>query len=111
MSNVFSFRLDEKNPREARAIAVLMRMQKQGFKPRYILVEALLSLESTQHNKGSVPRLDDISQQISRIQEQLANMGSGNITTEPAGQSQPDLQNTFLTSIRQAARPGLRDRA
>ena len=40
MSQVFSFRLDEDNPREAQALQVIKTWASKGYSLRYILVEA-----------------------------------------------------------------------
>jgi len=108
MSKVISFRLDESNPREAEAMEVLKSMQKQGYKLRHILVEALLNLEGNWKKQVSLSQLDDISHQIAQVQDQLANIGVAPFTTKTNQRSQPGLQDSFLNSIRQAAKPGLK---
>ena len=44
MSDVFSFRLESKNPREAQAREVIDAWAKQGYGLRHIMMEALLLL-------------------------------------------------------------------
>jgi hypothetical protein len=45
MSKVFSFRLDENNPREAQAMEVIDTWASRGYSLRYVLVEALIDLQ------------------------------------------------------------------
>jgi hypothetical protein len=45
MSQVFSFRLDKNNPREAQARHVIEAWASRGYSLRYVLVEALLAYD------------------------------------------------------------------
>ena len=45
MSKVYSFRLDENNPREAQAREVINAGAEDGYSLRYIVTEALLGLD------------------------------------------------------------------
>lgn len=102
MSQVFSFRLDENNPREAQAKQVIEAWASRGFSLRYVLVEALLAYtdqETRQNNYYSV-----LEQILTILQELRVEPGPNN------GQINQDkrLSEPFLNAIAKATRPGLR---
>jgi hypothetical protein len=61
MSKVYSFRLDENNPREAQAKGVIHAWVEEGYSLRHVVVEALLSFENKDawHNE-----LNEIVEQL-----------------------------------------------
>ena len=107
MSDVYGFRLSERNPREAQAREVIEAWVKQGYSLRYILTEALLRLgDHEDHTQSS--QLGDISETIERL-ACLVNSLEGKLEiVQPDHQAKTDLSESFLSSIKSAAKPGLR---
>jgi hypothetical protein len=103
MSDVISFRLNDKNPREAQAREVIKTWAKQGYSLRQILTEALLLLGSNEDN--SKRDVTEIVEQLSRLVEQLDNKSGSLVTNQP---SQPGLSQAFIASVKTAKKPGMR---
>lgn len=108
MSEVVSFRLNKDNPREAQALEVLNAWIEKGFSVRYTLTKALLrldhpglDLESSQDDRDMRLVLDQIGQLLEIVKANP--LTSQEITTE-----QPILQESFLTSIKQGAKQGIK---
>ena len=112
MSEVISFRLDEDNPREARAREVLRAWYAQGYSVRHILTEALLRLEESQKEAGeSAFALDEVNQTLNQVIQMLERMQNGRYVAAAArddDQPKAALTDTFVASVRSAARPGLK---
>jgi hypothetical protein len=102
MSQVFSFRLDENNPREAQVIQIIEAWASRGYSLRYVLVEALLAYADKE------TRQDDFSlvleQIITLLQEMRVEPDPGN---GPHSQDK-QLSQPFLSAVAKATRPGLR---
>ena len=97
MSKVYSFRLDEENPREAQAREVIEARVGEGYSLRYIVVEALLSFkkEEVEHSE------------LNEVVEQLQNLILY-LDKRPLAQTSGDLlPNSFLDAIKQSARTGI----
>ena len=102
MGTVISFRLDENNPREARALQILQSWASRGYSLRHVLVEALLAYgrdETTPENLST--NLDQI---ITLLQE---------MRIQPDPPNNPDapdirLSGSFVNAIVKTTRPGLR---
>lgn len=108
MSVVISFRLNPDNPREAQALEILRNKQSEGFLPRRILTDALLGLVTPKALDTSLP-LDEFHtalKQVSGLLERLNNSSTDrNQLTHPQFSA---LNDTFLRSVKVAAKPGLK---
>jgi hypothetical protein len=103
MSQVFSFRLDEKNPREAQAIQVIEVWASKGYSLRYVLVDALIDYAG--NNKT---QQEDFSLALGKILTLLQEI---RVETEPGNRPhsrEKCLSEPFLSAIAKATRPGLR---
>lgn len=107
MSKVISFRLNPDNPRDAKALSVLQAWSSQGFSTRHTLTEALLLVDSTNSNEADNRVLNDLSQQIKEL---LDNIGSDITLSKPKDEwsSKENLSDGFVDSILKAAKPGLK---
>ncbi len=111
MSEVISFRLDPNNPREAQALAVLEQGKAAGYKARHILTEALLALEASAEDEQQVlSALAEVSQRMEQIRDALESLQQGNcVPVQPRGGQIEEavLAESFLLSVKSAARPGI----
>jgi hypothetical protein len=101
MSRVFSFRLDENNPREAQAIQILQTWANQGYSLRYVIIMALLAL--TDKNKQS-----DISTELKQIISLLQDLQGQTSVERPQQDQEKSLSESFKNAIAKVNRPGLR---
>ena len=112
MSEVISFRLDSGNPREARAREVLQAWYAQGYSVRHILTEALLRLEeSQQEDRETAMALDEVNRAMHQVIQMLERMQNGRYApsaNQDDEQSKVTLTETFVASVKNAARPGLK---
>jgi hypothetical protein len=99
MSEVISFRLDQDNPREAQARAVLKAWVDQGYSVRHVLTEALLAYRGYKEGVD----IDELSHKL----DQISNILQKNGTPFKHEDSNDMLSNSFLASIRKAAKPGV----
>ena len=110
MSEVFSFRLDPNNPREAVALEVIRTWQGKGFSIRHIMVEALWKLER-EADQPYGEQIDRVNEKLDDLFDLLRssreNRGEDPVSEEQADRSQ-DLSSHFLASIKVTAKPGLR---
>jgi hypothetical protein len=109
MSKVISFRLNPDNPRDAKAIAVLLDWLSQGFSTRQTITEALLQLDSANSKSTDNEALMDLSQQIKELLENFDNVSSREMVSE-AVSAKEKLSDGFVSSILKAAKPGLRQK-
>jgi len=111
MSEVISFRLDKSNPREARAREVLRAWYTQGYSVRHVLTEALLVLEeSQQQDEEATFALDEVNRTLHQVIQMLERMQNGRYVAVKDDDQQPRaaLTDTFVASVKSAARPGLK---
>jgi hypothetical protein len=107
MSEVISFRLDDKNPREAQAREVLNAWVEMGYSVRSVLTESLLRLDREEMEIQS-NRMDNIAETVDRLSsliEKLEGRLEPNQTEPP---TKPALNPSFVSSIKMAAKPSLR---
>ena len=109
MSNVISFWLNEDNPREAKAIQVLNTRIERGFSVRYVITEALLRLGDIEVKPETtkVEGLNETLLHISQLLEQLGGEKLSPNTNRNSGTEQLRVSEVFITSVKNAARPGL----
>jgi hypothetical protein len=105
MSEVFSFRLSDQNPREAQAREVIKAWVAQGYTLRHILTEALLLLGSQRTNSAQIKNLAEIVERLSKLVDWL----DGNSEVVSEGQpTKADLSTSFISSIKMTIKPGMR---
>ena len=102
MSTVFSFRLDENNPREAQALQILQAWASRGYSLRHVLVEALLAYKEDESREGN--NSDALEQIIAMLQE----MRNEHNHEHKPGDQDIHLSNTFLNAVTRATRSGMR---
>jgi hypothetical protein len=107
MSVVISFRLNPENPREAQALEILRTKQKEGFLPRRVLTDALIGLAtSKEQNPFLIDEFNTALEQVSGLLERLNSSSTDSIqSTRPQDSA---LDDTFLSSVRVAVKPGLK---
>jgi hypothetical protein len=111
MSEVISFRLDRNNPREAQALGVLKKGQEAGYSLRHVLTEALLALEASAEEEQAVARaLLEVAGRLEQIQsalEQFRHMKLPPSQLQSGIPEQAVLAESFVLSVKSAAKPGL----
>jgi hypothetical protein len=109
MSKVISFRLDEANLREAHALQVLNSWLELGYSLRYIVTHALLELDQPGVETGRDDRsLGLVLDQIGRVIEIVRAIQPGQQIDQHHDGEPPALSESFLASIKQKARLGVR---
>jgi|WetSurMetagenome_2_1015567.scaffolds.fasta_scaffold819757_1 hypothetical protein len=106
MSEVFSFRLDEKNPREAQAMGVIKALAEKGYSLRQIIIEALLLLgDQEQH---SPEKTDDITKTVERLFSLVERLEGRLEPRQKVIKEKSELNDSFLSSVKLAAKSGLK---
>jgi hypothetical protein len=105
MSDVFSFRLSDQNPRETQAREAIEAWVKQGYSLRYILTEALLLLDKQENHSSQMGDIAETVDRLSRLVERLEDRLE---VIQPGQPIKSELSTAFLSSIRIAVKPGLR---
>jgi len=99
MSKVYSFRLDENNPRETQAREVIIVWLEKGYSLRQIIVDALISY----HNKDNHnSELEGILGKISQLLE------TSNEGRESSKIVQGTLPEAFVGSISKSVKSGIK---
>jgi hypothetical protein len=108
MSRVIGFRLDENNRREAQALLILGQWQEKGYSTRHILTEALIGLDRSDGDGREDSQIDEVLVVLNQVREQLEHIHlSGLRSNMPSSGKTDMLSEAFLSSVRQAARPGI----
>ncbi|MCB2160473.1 hypothetical protein KQH40_00135 [bacterium] len=97
MSKVYSFRLDENNPREDQAREVIEAWVEEGYSLRHVIVEALISLKKEELGQG----------EINSIVEKLQDLILSFDKSRPDQLSEASLSNSFLVAVKQSMKSGL----
>lgn len=98
MSKVYSFRLDEHNPREAQAKGVIHAWVEEGYSLRHVVVEALLSFGN---NDAGQSELNEV---VEQLQDLILTLDR-----PPIPQSSDTLlSNSFLDAVKQSAKSGIK---
>ena len=97
MSKVYSFRLNDDNPREAQAREVINAWVQEGYSLRHVVVEALITYEK---ERIELDRLSSIQEQLEGLILSLNNQPISN-------PSETTLSNSFLNAVKHAAKFGL----
>lgn len=98
MSKVYSFRLNDENPREARAREVIEAWVEEGYSLRYVIVEALVSFKKEGLRQG------DVNSLVEKLQDLILSIDK----SETAQLSEVSLSNSFLDAMKQSVRDGMR---
>jgi len=101
MSKVYSFRLDENNPREAQAKEVIEAWFAQGYSLRRQLVEVLIACQDRKfQNKQYAELFEKI--------ERLILVSNKNKDREVVGTLEGELTETFIGSISKSMKSGMK---
>jgi len=103
MSKVYSFRLDDNNPREVQAREVMVAWVEEGYSLRYVITEALLIYFDRQNEDD---RVSNLLEQIKKMISELENTTRLEIINEL---EVPSLPSSFVFAVKNSAKNGLRD--
>ena len=98
MSKVYSFRLNDDNPREAQARAVIEAWVGEGYSLRHVVVDALIVYQKVELEQS----------ELYSVIEQLQNLIIS-LEKEPTtnNNSNAALPNSFLDAVKQSVRSGV----
>jgi hypothetical protein len=102
MSKVYSFRLDKNNPREAQAREVINAWVSKGYSLREIMTKALIFYRSEENHS------DDFEQKLERLTQLLDALMKSELPTNIPKTNSGTLQESFVGSIAEAAKPGMK---
>jgi hypothetical protein len=97
MSKVYSFRLDDDNPREAQARAVIDAWVREGYSLRYVIVEALIAFKKDESGYG----------ELASIVEQLQDLLSSSDRASSGSAPETSLSNSFLNAVKNSIKLGV----
>jgi hypothetical protein len=106
MSKVYSFRLDDKNPREAQAREVINAWIVKGYSLRHIVTEALKKLNES---NDSLDKVGHLMVQLREIIERSSNINGESVDEDLFGKPLP-LSSVFLSEIGNSVKGGIRSR-
>ena len=102
VSKVFSFRLNENNPREARVLEFIQTRASEGYTLRQIIIEGLLmASEKTSELEALSRRLDEV---VFLIQK---NKITDSVNKDHFSTSR-EVSSDFQELIKKAVKPGIR---
>ena len=104
MSKVYSFRLDEHNPRENQAKEVIEAWILKGYSLRHIIAEALINFSQSNDSWGEMNNLID---QLRLIVERSP-MESSETETESKSDHSLTLSPAFISEMSKSIRQGTR---
>jgi hypothetical protein len=102
MSKVYSFRLDENNPREAKAKETIDTWLEKGYSLRYIVAEALLKYPDENSNGRN---LDHVLERLELLAKSFQNQV---VTEKPRQEGAPTLSSSFIASVKESVKEGIR---
>lgn len=100
MSKVYSFRLNDDNPREIQAREVIEAWISKGFSLRQAIVESLLAT-SNDDNSGK-----DVSQLIKKVEMLLEKVDQGSISLGSHEKINKSLPPAFIDAISETIKRG-----
>lgn len=100
MSKVYSFRLNEDNPRESQAKEVINAWLEEGYSLRYVVVEALLSFDTNDAEQSEYSELNEV---VKQLQDLILTLDRPPVPKS----SDAMLSNSFLDAVKQSVRVGL----
>ena len=104
MSKVYSFRLDDKNPREVQAKEVIEAWISKGYALRHIITEALTNFSES---KNSCEEMNNLIDQLKLIVERSPN-GNLEAKTESELDHSLPLRPAFMSEMSKSVRRGIR---
>src|SRR5688500_673232 len=108
MSEVISFRLELKNPREAQALALLACYQERGYSTRRSLTEALLKLGQTDSGHDLQAQTGEILSTLNQVGDQIEQLQKSGMRRMAADEEkQAVLSDAFVLSVKSAAKHGI----
>ena len=99
MSKVYSFRLNDDNPREAQARAVIEYWGRKGVSLRYLIVDALIIYKKEKTTQG----------ELSSVVEQLQDLILSLDKTPVSQPSEATLSHSFLDAVKKSVRAGVKN--
>jgi hypothetical protein len=100
MSKVYSFRLDENNPREAQAKEVIDAWVEEGYSLRRIIVDATI-----QYKKNGNQDVDFLVKQVNVLVKKLMDRQTPEFVDK---KGKGDLSNNFINSVTQSLKLGMK---
>jgi hypothetical protein len=100
MSEVFSFRLSEDNPREVKAKEVIETRISQGYSLRYVLTEALIRYGGKGNHREEMV---DFLEQLKGLVSQPPN---GRLLEGLEANDKKSLSSTFIEAVKKSVKPG-----
>lgn len=97
MSKVYSFRLDEHNPREAQAKGVIHAWVDEGYSLRHVIVEALLSFSNKDAGQS------ELNEVVEQLQDLILTLERPHVSKS----IDTLLFNSFLDAVKQSAKSGI----
>lgn len=101
MSKVYSFRLNDKNPREAQAITVTETWASKGFPLRQLYIEAVIAYANVADGQ------DELIIILRNIEKTLQELKRQNSNEEVGVEHNVELSNDFIESLVKSVRPGI----
>ena len=110
MSKIFSFRLNDNNPREARVLELLHNELGAGYNLRQIIVEAILKLDEYNPNRVSISMLNELNLVLTRVNCLLEIFeGQSSLPfSKTEDISSKKLTTTFIDSVNKSFQPGIK---
>jgi hypothetical protein len=94
MSKVYSFRLNDKNLREAQAKGAIQAWVEEGYSPRYVIAEALLSFDNRD------VRQTELNEVVEQLQDLILVLDRPPILESDVAA----LSNSFLDTVKQSSK-------
>ncbi len=101
MSKVYSFRLDENNPREAQAREVIEAWVGDGYSLRHIVTDALIFYCDKESGSDGVYSL------LMQIKDMISTLDTLSGFDKSESQKQTILTQSFTNAVKNSARSGL----
>lgn len=102
MSKVYSFRLSDKNPREAQAIQVTETWASKGFSLRQLYIEAVIAYANVTDGQWELVVI------LRNIEKTLEELKGQYNHREMEIDHKIELSNEFIECLVKSARPGIR---
>jgi hypothetical protein len=97
MCKVYSFRLDEHNPREVQVKGVIQAWVGEGYSLQHVVVEALIAYKKEEIGQG------ELASVVEQFQDLILSTDRQLIDQTSNG----SLPNSFLAAVKQSARDGV----
>ncbi len=101
MSKVYSFRLNNDNPREVQAKEVIEAWVGEGYSLRYVIVDALLSYKKAEAGHG------ELNSVVEQLQDLISTLDKQSGDEKRANFDQTVLPQPFTDAVKNSARSGL----